>query len=537
VSIVGLAASGGSGDPGDGLGAPSGGTGESRDVLDELRAALGERLLYDPASLAAYAVDSSRAQPEGLPIAVVRATSTADVSTALAWAHARGIRVSVRGAGTGLSGGAVAYASGLVISLEAMNRIVSIDVDNRLADVEAGVVTADLDAAAHAHGLFFPPDPASAEWSTIGGNIATNAGGLRCVAHGVTTDVVAALEVVLADGRIMRTGARTRKNTTGYDLTSLFCGSEGTLGVITAATVRLKPVPPGQPRTFRASFDDIEDAGRAVTAIVSGPAAPEVLELIDARSVEIIEAFHPSGLPSPGAAMLVGQTVGLTAPGIAEEITAICRAHGAVETEVSDSDGLLEARRLANPALTAQGLRGVVRRRRAGLAAGDGVPRDRRTGAAPRPAHRDRRARGRRQPASDRRGRRQPRRVRRRGARHRRHHAPGALARRHHLGRARHRHGQASRAPLAAGCRGPRRAARDQGRAGPPRHFDTGAGDLGTGRPRSRPLAPSDPPASPAAGTVVTHGDENAPDRLGHHDRADQRRRGGAVLLPALAEL
>lgn len=357
MSIVGLAAPGGSGDPGDGLDAPSGGTGESGDVLYELRANLGERLLDDPASLAAYAVDSSRAQPEGLPIAVVRATSTGDVSTALAWAHARGIQVSVRGAGTGLSGGAVAYAGGLVVSLEAMDRIVSIDVDNRLADVEAGVVTADLDAAAHAHGLFFPPDPASAQWSTIGGNIATNAGGLRCVAHGVTTDVVAALEVVLADGRIMRTGARTRKNTTGYDLTSLFCGSEGTLGVITAATVRLKPVPPGQPRTFRASFDDIEDAGRAVTAIVSGPAAPEVLELIDARSVEIIEAFHPSGLPSPGAAMLVGQTVGPTAPDTAEAITAICRAHGAVETEVSDSDSLLEARRLANPALTAQGLR------------------------------------------------------------------------------------------------------------------------------------------------------------------------------------
>ncbi|WP_260856204.1 FAD-binding oxidoreductase [Microbacterium sp. BH-3-3-3] len=329
----------------------------SADTLDELRAALGDRLLDDSASLAAYAVDSSRAQPEGLPIAVVRATSTGDVSTALAWAHAHGIRVSVRGAGTGLSGGAVAYAGGLVVSLEAMNRIVDIDVDNRLADVEAGVITTDLDAAALAHGLFFPPDPASAQWSTIGGNIATNAGGLRCVAHGVTTDVVAALEVVLADGRVMRTGARTRKNTTGYDLTSLFTGSEGTLGVITAATVRLKPVPPGQPRTFRASFDDIEDAGRAVTAIVSGPAAPEVLELIDARSVEIIEAFHPSGLPSPGAAMLVGQTVGLTALDTAEAIAALCREHGAVETEISDSDTLLEARRLANPALTAQGLR------------------------------------------------------------------------------------------------------------------------------------------------------------------------------------
>jgi glycolate oxidase len=327
------------------------------DTLGDLRTALGDRLLTDADSLAAYAVDSSRAQPEGLPIAVVRATSTGDVSTALAWAHARGIRVSVRGAGTGLSGGAVAYAGGLVVSLEAMNRIIDIDVDNRLADVEAGVSTADLDAAALAHGLFFPPDPASAQWSTIGGNIATNAGGLRCVAHGVTTDVVAALEIVLADGRVMRTGARTRKNTTGYDLTSLFTGSEGTLGVITAATVRLKPVLPGQPRTFRASFDDIEDAGRAVTAIVSGPAAPEVLELLDARSVEIIEAFHPSGLPSPGAAMLVGQTVGFAALDTAEAIAALCREHGAAETEISDSDSLLEARRLANPALTAQGLR------------------------------------------------------------------------------------------------------------------------------------------------------------------------------------
>lgn len=329
----------------------------SADGFDELRAALGGRLLEDPESLIAYSLDSSRAKPGGRPIGVVLATSTADVSFALAWANARGIPVSVRGAGTGLSGGAVAYAGGLVVSLEAMNRIVSIDVENRLADVEAGVVTADLDDAALAEGLFFPPDPASAQWSTIGGNIATNAGGLRCVAHGVTTDVVAALEVVLADGRVMRTGARTRKNTTGYDLTSLFTGSEGTLGVITAATVRLKPVPPGEPRTFRASFDDIEDAGRAVTAIVSGPATPEVLELIDARSVEIIEAFHPSGLPSPGAAMLVGQTVGLTAHETAGAITEICRAHGAAETEISASDSLLEARRLANPALTAQGLR------------------------------------------------------------------------------------------------------------------------------------------------------------------------------------
>ncbi len=247
-----------------------------------------------------------------------------------------------------------------------MNRIIDIDVDNRLADVEAGVITADLDAAALAHGLFLPARPGErAVVDDRRQHRHERRGPLRCVAHGVTTDVVAALEVVLADGRVMRTGARTRKNTTGYDLTSLFTGSEGTLGVITAATVRLKPVPPGQPRTFRASFDDIEDAGRAVTAIVSGPAAPEVLELIDARSVEIIEAFHPSGLPSPGAAMLVGQTVGLTALDTAEAIAALCREHGAADTEISDSDSLLEARRLANPALTRAGTAGVVRRRSA----------------------------------------------------------------------------------------------------------------------------------------------------------------------------
>lgn len=325
--------------------------------LDALRRALGERLITDPATVAAYGRDSSRAVPEGTARALVLAESTADVSATLAWAHDHRIPVSVRGAGTGLTGGAMAYPDGVIVSLERMTRIIAVDEANRLADVQAGVITADLDAAARTHGLFFPPDPASARTSTVGGNIATNAGGLRCVAHGVTTDSVAALEVVLADGRILNTGARTRKNVVGYDLTSLFVGSEGTLGVITAATVRLKAVPPGTPRTFRASFDRITDAGRAVTAIVAGPAQPDVLELIDAASVAIIESFQPSGLPMPGAALLVGQTTGRDAEATAHEIAAICRRYGAVETQVTDSDALLEARRLANPALTARGLR------------------------------------------------------------------------------------------------------------------------------------------------------------------------------------
>jgi glycolate oxidase len=325
--------------------------------LDDLADALGDRLLRAPQQFAPYTHDSSRAEPDGDPVAVVRATSTDDVSHALAWANRHGVPVSVWGAGTGVSGGAVAYAGGLVVSLAAMDRIVGIDVANRLADVEAGVITADLDKAANEHGLFFPPDPASVRISTVGGNIATNAGGLRCIAHGVTSDAVAALEVVLADGRVMRTGTRTRKNATGYDLTRLFVGSEGTLGVITRATVRLKPVPPGTPRTFRASFDDMGQAGDAVNAIVAGAAQPEVLELIDALSVQIIESFQPSGLPLPKAALLVGQTVGRDAEDTARAIVAACRANGAVDTAISESDALLEARRLANPALTAQGLR------------------------------------------------------------------------------------------------------------------------------------------------------------------------------------
>ena len=325
--------------------------------LDELHTLLGPRLVRDPELMAPYAVDTSRAVAEGAPLAVVLAESTADVAAALGWANRAGVKVSVRGAGTGLAGGAMAYADGLVVSLERMRTIIDIDVPNRLATVQPGVVTADLDAAARDHGLFFPPDPASARISTVGGNIATNAGGLRCVSHGVTSDAVAALEVVLADGRVMRSGARTRKNVVGYDLTRLIVGSEGTLGVITEATVRLKPVPPGSPRTFRASFGTLEDAGRAVTAIVNSAARPEVLELMDALSVEIIESFHPSGLTVPAGAMLVGQTVGWDAQEQAEAITAICRDVGADDTEISETDALLEARRLSNPALNARGLK------------------------------------------------------------------------------------------------------------------------------------------------------------------------------------
>lgn len=318
---------------------------------------LGDRLVLDPERIAPYAHDASRAEQLGEPVGLVLAESTADVSTALSWANTAGVPVSVRGAGTGLVGGAVAYAGGLILSLERMNRIVEISADDRLAVIQAGVVTADLDTAARAHGLFFPPDPASARMSTVGGNIATNAGGLRCIAHGVTADWVSALTVVLADGRVMRTGARTRKNVVGYDLTRLFVGSEGTLGVIVEATVRLEVVPPGEPVTFWAEFDELPEAGRAVTAIAGARDRPEVLELMDALSVQAIERYRPMGLNIPKGALLVGQTVGLDARSTADSIVATCLEHGATHADVADDDALLEARRISNPALNAQGLR------------------------------------------------------------------------------------------------------------------------------------------------------------------------------------
>ncbi|PWJ53865.1 glycolate oxidase [Quadrisphaera granulorum] len=328
------------------------------ELVGELVGELGPRVLLDPAQLAEHSRDASRAQPVGAALAVVAATCTDDVSAALRWASRHRVKVSVRGAGSGLAGGAVAYPDGLVISTAAMRRIVHLDPEAMLVDVEAGVVTADVDAAAAEHGLMYAPDPASHRWSTIGGNIATNAGGLRCVRHGVTADHVAALEVVLASGDVIRTGARTRKDVVGYDLTRLFVGSEGTLGVVTGATLRLRPRPTGPERTFRAVFGSLVDAGRAVTALAASGARPEVLELMDRASALAVEAHHPTGLDlRDSAAVLVGQFLGRNAEQDARTAESVCRAHGVQRVEVAQSDDLLEARRVAGRVLSAAGLR------------------------------------------------------------------------------------------------------------------------------------------------------------------------------------
>jgi glycolate oxidase len=326
--------------------------------LDDLVAALPDRVLTAPVAVAAYATDASRASLDGLPAAVVTARTTDDVAVALRWAGRHRVKVSVRGSGTGLTGGAVAYPDGLVVSLAAMDAVLGIDPANRLADVQAGVITAEIDRAAAAYGLMYAPDPASYRESTIGGNIATNAGGLRCVRYGVTADSVAGLEVVLASGDVIRTGGRTRKDVVGYDLTRLFVGSEGTLGVVTAATVRLVPRPTGDTVTFRAVFPTLAGAGEAVTAVMRTGAVPEVMELMDRPSVDAVEKHHPTGLTIDGAAaVLVGQFIGPSARTHSAEVARLCRAAGALGVDEADGDILLEARRVTGRALSAEGLR------------------------------------------------------------------------------------------------------------------------------------------------------------------------------------
>lgn len=262
-----------------------------------------------------------------------------------------------RGAGTGLAGGAVAGEGTIVLDLSGMNRIVRIDPVDGVAEAEAGVITGDLDRAAREHGLFYAPDPGSVGVSTLGGNIATNAGGLRGAKYGVTRDAVLALDVVLADGELVRIGRPTVKGVTGYDLAGLLVGSEGTLGVVVGATVRLLPVPP-EVATLAASFASLEDAAAAVAAIAVSGARPAVLEILDEATLDAIDAAEGTALRADGAALLVVQTDGF---GASAEILAVRAALDRLAVRVEwttdplEAERLLAARRQALPAIERRG--------------------------------------------------------------------------------------------------------------------------------------------------------------------------------------
>jgi glycolate dehydrogenase FAD-linked subunit len=326
-------------------------------LTEGLAALLSERstLITDPEVMDAYAHDQAHLVTAGVPCAVLLAGDTADVSAAMVWATANAVPVVTRGAGTGLAGGAVALPGCLVISTIRMNTIHEVSAADQLAVVGPGVITADVDRAAAEVGLMYAPDPSSVEICTIGGNVATNAGGLRCVKYGVTRDSVLALEVVLADGRVIETGHRTVKGVTGYDLTSLFVGSEGTLGVITRVTVRLRPRPTHEPVTVVASFPSTRHAAEAVAGVVRAGARPSLLELLDRATVRAIDGWKQMGLDTSTGALLVAQADDDDATAcvavLEREFEAAGADYVAISSSPEEARQLLDVRRLAYPAL------------------------------------------------------------------------------------------------------------------------------------------------------------------------------------------
>jgi glycolate oxidase len=330
-------------------------------VLDELRAKVPDaQVITDPDVMDSYRRDQTPVVTPGDPLCVVLARSTADVAATLAWAQRHAVPVVPRGGGTGLAGGAAATDGCVVLSTARMTAIGEVDAANEIAVAEAGVLNADLDRAAAAHGLMYSPDPSSYEISTIGGNLATNAGGLRCVKYGVTRDSVLGLEVVLAGGRVLRTGRRTMKGVTGYDLTSLFVGSEGTLGVITSATLRLRPRPATYPTTVAAGFPSFAAAARAVTAIIAARVRPSLLELMDSATLRAIDEWKHTGFGDGVQALLIAQDDSDSARQGADRMRELCVAGGATMAEVSGTEAesrqLLDLRRLAYPAVERLGI-------------------------------------------------------------------------------------------------------------------------------------------------------------------------------------
>jgi len=322
-------------------------------VLDDLAAALpADVVVTDPDIIEPYRFDRAETVVPGRPIAVVRARCTADVQAAVRVAAAHRVPIVPRGAGTGLSGGSAAIDGGITLSTERM-RDIEIDPVAMVAVVGPGLLNAEVKTAARAHGLWYPPDPSSFEICSIGGNMATNAGGLCCVKYGVTTDYVLGLEVVLADGTVVRLGGRTIKDVTGYDLKRLFVGSEGTLGIITSATLRLRPLPPPA-STVVATFADVVDAGRAVTTVM-GRLRPAALELMDRTSVRAVEARLRMGLDGSCGALLLGRSDAGGAQSSAEAavIEAACTDAGATYVAATDDEDegeqLMTARRMAIP--------------------------------------------------------------------------------------------------------------------------------------------------------------------------------------------
>ncbi|WP_108022010.1 FAD-binding oxidoreductase [Melghirimyces profundicolus] len=312
------------------------------------------RFLTDLPDLHSFSYDASFGNH--LPQAVVQVKDVSEVIAVLKLANEYRVPVYPRGQGTSLSGGPLPVKGGIVMDLSRWREILEIDPDDLVAIVSPGVLTSDINKAAEKYGLMYPPDPSSSHVSTIGGNLAENSGGPRGLKYGVTKDYVLGLEVVTPEGDLIRTGGRTMKNVTGYDLTKLIVGSEGTLGVITEAILKLIPKPPAT-RTMMAVFDDLVTSGKAISKVLTSGILPAKIELMDQASIVAVELYRPIGLPVDAEAILLIELDGHeeTLKKEMGETERIIREVGARETVVAqtreEADQLWLARKLVSPAI------------------------------------------------------------------------------------------------------------------------------------------------------------------------------------------
>lgn len=326
-------------------------------LLDRLLAGLpAEAVLTDPDVTVSYANDMASFCPSGTPAVVVLPRTVEQVQHVMRVATELRLPVVPQGARTGLSGAANASEGCIVLSLVRMDRILEISPVDRIAVVEPGVVNAALSRAVNEHGLYYPPDPSSWETCTIGGNIGTASGGLCCVKYGVTAEYVLGLDVVLADGRLMSTGRRTAKGVAGYDLTRLFVGSEGSLGIVVKAVLALKPQPPQQ-LVLAAEFASAAAACDAVCRIMAGGHVPSLLELMDRTTVKAVNDLAHMGLPETTEALLLAAFDTADPAADLAAVGALCEAAGATQVvpaeDAAESELLLQARRLSLTALEA----------------------------------------------------------------------------------------------------------------------------------------------------------------------------------------
>jgi len=295
-------------------------------------------------------------QEQHLPDIVVYAVTTEEVSKVVTLANHWKIPILPRGAGSGFTGGSLPVRGGIVLVLTKMDKIIEIDTENLIAEVEPGVVTAELQRQVEKQGLFYPPDPASKEFSTLGGNVAECAGGPRCVKYGVTKDYILGLEVVTPTGDIIRTGGRTLKNVVGYDLTKLFVGSEGTLGIVTKIILKLLPKPAAK-KTMLVQFETIDGAAKSVSAIIGAKIIPTTLEFMDAATIGCIRDVSHIPLPDTCQAILIIEVDGdaQVLDRQTEEILSIIKPFGILDTRIAvtdeESEEIWQVRRIVSPSL------------------------------------------------------------------------------------------------------------------------------------------------------------------------------------------